>query len=103
MKTHMELSAAQESTLGKCLYKFYYQRNSFGLKPGGASLRLEGYPHNGGEHTLYGIGEKEECVAFLQLFGEEFPTVKEMCDSLIASIQNGATSVKPDRKWIRNE
>lgn len=67
MKTHMELSAAQESTLGKCLYKFYYQRNSFGLKPGGASLRLEGYPHNGGEHT-FGVGEKEECVALPQRF-----------------------------------
>lgn len=53
MKTHMELSAAQDSTLGKCLYRFYYQRNSFGLKPGDASLRLDGYPHNGGEHTLW--------------------------------------------------
>lgn len=57
MKTHMELSAAQESTLGKCLYSVYYQRNSFGLKPGDASLRLDGYPHN------YSDGELDKIFA----------------------------------------
>lgn len=68
--TNVELSAPQDSPRGKLLADFYYQGVSQQLKDLG--VRVSGYPHNGGEHTLWLQGSNDDVRAYLELMAEIF-------------------------------
>ena len=97
---NLNLTASQQSVLGKLLYRYYYYDNCLGMGDS-EQMVFSGYPHNGGEHTLRVRGEKDECIAFLQLFGESYPTTTIMCEMLIRQIQEGQTKVEPPHNWTR--
>ena len=68
----VEMSAQQESPYGKLLNNFYYSNTTLcDLAPG-----RHGFPHNGGEHTLFIKGSYGDVKAFLDLMIEEYTQVK---------------------------
>lgn len=65
----LELSADQQSPMGKVLNRAYYfsgpLKDLIELAP-----RRTGYPHNGGMHTLTMIGPRAELIAWVELLQE---------------------------------
>jgi hypothetical protein len=72
---YVDLSTSQYIPFGKMLGHLYYQNQALlALAPG-----RNGYPHNGGEHTLSLCGTKEDINAFLDLVTEKYPYV--LCEA----------------------
>lgn len=64
----VDLSANQESDMGKALAVMYYGK----MKLLDLAPNPSGYPHNGADHTFHIRGEKTEVSAFIDLFEEIF-------------------------------
>lgn len=62
----IELSAPQESPLGKIVGDLFYNTRLLEM------VKHTGYPHNGGEHTLSIYGQPKDLIAFLELVIERF-------------------------------
>lgn len=73
-KVLVQLSAPERTELGKVLFRLYYTsgRTLLDLAPG-----QSGYPHNGGEHTLFLEGERKDILAWLELFIEQYPVIRK--------------------------
>lgn len=63
----IDLSAGEQTPLGRILYKVYYQTNICDVVD---REHRSGYPHNGGSHTFHYHGPKREAVAMLKLIKE---------------------------------
>lgn len=93
-KCRINLSAPQSTEVGSALFKFYYSRDTekdalLNTAPG-----RSGYPHNGGEHTLYICGEPDECIAWLELFAEAYVSIKAEVERLITELRDGSRFAK---------
>lgn len=64
----VELSAGEQSPLGRLLYRLYYQTKVMDVVDRESRF---GYPHNGGEHTFSYRGKPLDAVATLEMFKEE--------------------------------
>lgn len=87
----VDLSSGQHTPMGRALHKLYYgDKTLVDLAP-----NRVGYPHNGGQHSFYMRGEKDECVAWLQLFKETYPaTASDGVDMVLREIESGQTRIK---------
>lgn len=63
----VELSAGEQTPLGRILYKVYYQTTICDVID---RERRWGYPHNGGSHTFTFRGPRRDAVAMLELIKE---------------------------------
>jgi hypothetical protein len=62
----LDLSFAQHTTLGELVGDIFYNSSILSL------IKHGGYPHNGGEHTLYLVGTVDELQTVLDLVQERF-------------------------------
>ncbi len=63
----VELSAGEQTPLGKLLNRLYYRTNVMDVLD---SESRYGYPHNGGQHTFTFRGTPRDAVAMVELFKE---------------------------------
>lgn len=72
-KILVQMSSPEHSEVGKVLSKLYYGQGALlDLAPG-----RSGYPHNGGEHTLFLEGDRKDILAWLELLTEEYPAIRK--------------------------
>ena len=80
----LDLSASQASSLGHLVGDIYYKR------PGFLAIGIEhmsGFPHNGGQHTMRLVGDRDDLVAWLNLVVETYRQInytrfQEACNTL---------------------
>ncbi len=91
-EVRLNLTANQNSPLGRVLHKLYYGDGELlSLCPGDQW----GYPHNGGQHTFHVISrEREDTIAWLELIAEKFVQVRSAFQDIIKDIRAGVV-------WIR--
>lgn len=58
----------ERSGMSKALHNLYYGRDTLL-----SMITHNGYPHHGGEHALTISGGRVDVVAWLELFGEQYP------------------------------
>ena len=62
----IDMSYPEHTMFGKKLGKMWYSSSVYKL------VDYSGYPHNGGKHTFYFKAEKQDVIAFLDIFDAEF-------------------------------
>ena len=72
---HINLSMPECSRFGRALMDFWYSTVNEEMTP--LLLSVSGYPHNGGMHTLVIGAHPKDVAAWLDLFEEKYPYVKE--------------------------
>jgi hypothetical protein len=85
MKVHLNLTSPEQhykSAMPKALRDLHYGRS--GLI---SLIDHTGCPNNGGQHTLTVSGERQEVVAWLDLFLEQYPETKPEVDILKRNIR----------------
>ena len=65
-RIEVELTFAQHTTIGELIGDIYYRSSILSL------IEHGGYPHNGGEHTLFMSGTVDELQVVLDLIQERF-------------------------------
>lgn len=79
----VDLSAPQVSVTGKALFHLLYNNDQlFKMAP-----NHTGCPHHGGEHSFSITGPRQDVIAWLDLFAEEYPTVNNMVKHVKAHIR----------------
>ena len=63
---HLDMSAGEQTPMGKLLYYAYYRTNVVDIFKEG----INGFPHNGGMHTLAIHGKRGDVVAWLEELNE---------------------------------
>jgi hypothetical protein len=63
----LDLSADQESPMGRVLHKAHYGTGQLAQLVD-TEFYSSGYPHNGGVHTLCLKGAREDLIAWMELF-----------------------------------
>lgn len=66
----MDLTAPQQSVMGRMLEHLYYQTDMLDLIK--ETCVVTGFPHNGGSHTLRISGERQEVIDFLRVLKSEY-------------------------------
>lgn len=84
----VDLTSPQHSPFGKVLYKLYYQSELSSLAPGHT-----GYPHHGAVHAFRMRGEREDCLAYLDLVEETFPEAFMLLAAVRTQINAGKLKV----------
>lgn len=70
---YVKLSMGQTTPIGKALGHIWYSNWALrDLGPG-----INGYPHNGGEHSMSITGTPDDCLAFMDLIGEKYPIARD--------------------------
>lgn len=77
---NVELSMGQHTRFGSALLRFWYSDMAEQFK--GLVFSMSGYPHNGGFHSLNIGAHPKDVAAWLDLFEETYPFVKEELDIL---------------------
>lgn len=87
----IDLTYSQYTMFGDVLRHMYYSNESLiSLAP-----NQKGYPHNGGEHTLYISGSKDECSAYIELIKETYPNTSAiMMNKVLSELESGNTNIK---------
>lgn len=96
----VKLSMPQHTRFGHALLHFWYGLKSEEMR--GLIIEMNGYPHNGGEHSLIIGAQPKDVIAWVQLFGDEFPYIKEEIDILLKELE-GKTTGKMDLMQILSE
>lgn len=85
---HVDLSMGQWTRFGSALLNFWYSNTCDQFK--GLLFSMSGYPHHGGSHALVISAYPRDVLAWLDLFEEKYPFVKEELDILREEIQSRA-------------
>lgn len=90
----VNMSAGQETTFGKILSNLYYGSGRHLLE---TVTGRSGYPHNGGEHTLYVNATKEEVLSFFDQLEDRYASAKPALDNLREQINSGKKPIRLPR------
>lgn len=90
----VNMSAGQETPFGKILYNLYYGSGRHLLE---SVTSRSGYPHNGGEHTLYVNATKEDVLSFFDQLEQRFASAKPALDNLREQINSGKKPIRLPR------
>jgi hypothetical protein len=98
-KIYVDLSMGQTSPIGKALGHIWYSNKALrDLGP-----EIDGYPHNGGEHTMSISGTPDDCLAFMDLIGEKYPVAREDMGKFSKHIkENPDTAAFKARKFFND-
>ncbi len=67
-KVHVQLSAGEQTPLGKIIGRVYYNSN---VLEGLTFAERSGYPHNGGQHTLHLHCRPLDAIEMIEMIKEE--------------------------------
>lgn len=98
-KIYVELSSGQTTPIGKALGNIWYSNKTLrDLGP-----EIDGYPHNGGEHTMSIRGSADDCLVFMQLIADAYPGCAPAMQKFITHIRdNPETKSFKARKFFND-